>query len=113
MGQLGCPVGRMTAEGRARDRRRAMLVRSDVRELWGDEMPPTEDPPLTIFTDAVALDDQHGSADGLVVQGDGLRLEVLARLLADSLDPAQCLILLPPGLRQRVAGLLREAGGLP
>jgi len=84
-----------------------MLVRSDIRELWGDEMPPTEDPPLTIFTDAVALDDQHGSADGLVVQGDGLRLEVLARLLADGPDPAQRLALLPVGLRQRVAELLR------
>ena len=90
-----------------------MLVRADMRELWGDEMPPAEDPPLTIFADAVALDDQHGTADGLVVQGDGLRVEALARLVGDAPDVAARLAVLPAALRRRVAGLIEETAGQP
>nr|WP_246315342.1 PAS domain-containing protein [Kineococcus aurantiacus] len=44
-------------------------------------MPPTADPTLSIFLDALLVDDERGRDLGLLVQGDGLTREVLLELL--------------------------------
>ncbi|MEW1957591.1 hypothetical protein [Kineococcus sp. NPDC059986] len=90
-------------------RRRAERVRDALETLWGDELPDAPDPVLTVLVDAVAVDDQHGADDRLVVQADGLGYEALARLLADVRSVAT-LNLVPPALRARVAGVLPGAG---
>ncbi|WP_157873699.1 PAS domain-containing protein [Kineococcus radiotolerans] len=59
-------------------------------------MPPTTDPTLSIFTDAVLIDDERGRDQGLLVQSDGLTHEVLLQLLRDA-GPSSWQ-LLPPAL---------------
>ncbi|WP_432563743.1 PAS domain-containing protein [Kineococcus sp. SYSU DK003] len=59
-------------------------------------MPPTVDPTLSIFTDAVLIDDERGRDQGLLVQGDDLTHEVLMQLL-DRAGPSAWR-LLPPAL---------------
>jgi len=86
-------------------RRRAEQVRSALEALWGDELPDSPDPVTTVLVDAVAVDDQQGRDDGLVVQGDGLTYAELARVLADVRPPA-ALHRLPPGLRAHLVRLL-------
>jgi len=86
-------------------RRRAENVRTVLEALWGDELPDSPDPVITVLVDAVAVDDQRGSDDGLVVQGDGLTYLELARVVADIRSPAT-LQRLPPGLRATLARLL-------
>ncbi|WP_380156742.1 hypothetical protein [Kineococcus sp. R86509] len=92
-------------------RHRAERVRADLEALWGDELPEAPDPVLTVLVDAVAVDDQHGVDDRLVVQGDGLGYEALARVLADVRSSAT-LHLVPPALRARLAGVLPPTGRL-
>ncbi|NAZ83476.1 hypothetical protein GTR02_16795 [Kineococcus sp. R8] len=86
-------------------RRRAERVRTTLEALWGDDLPDTPDPVTTVLVDAVAVDDQLGVDDGLVVQGDGLTDAHLARVLAE-VRSAATLEQLPPRLRARLAGLL-------
>ncbi|WP_432564837.1 hypothetical protein [Kineococcus sp. SYSU DK003] len=88
---------------------RAYRIRTALEGLWGDELPGTSDPVLTVLVDAVAVDDQHGADDRLVVQGDDLTYETLARVLADVRDPAT-LRLLPPALRARLRPAVPTAG---
>ncbi|WP_432511123.1 hypothetical protein [Kineococcus sp. SYSU DK001] len=99
-------------------RRRAERVRAVLEALWGDRLPDAPDPVLTVLVDAVAVDDQHGVQDHLVVQGDGLSLQALAAILADVRSGATP-AMVPADLRARLAGLppaaarvvdLREAG---
>lgn len=90
-------------------RRRAERVREALETLWGDELPDAPDPVLTVLVDAVAVDDQQGVADRVVVQGDGLAYEALARVLAD-VRSTSTLHLVPPALRARLAGMLPTAG---
>ncbi|PRY17883.1 hypothetical protein [Kineococcus rhizosphaerae] len=92
-------------------RYRAERVRAALEALWGDELPDAPDPVLTVLVDAVAVDDQHGLDDRLVVQGDGLGYEALARVLAD-VRSTSTLQLLPPALRARLAGALPSAARL-
>jgi len=92
-------------------RRRAENVRTALEALWGDELPDSPDPVTTVLVDAVAVDDQRGSDDGLVVQGDGLSYAELARVLADVRSPTT-LQRLPPGLRAHLARLLPSASRL-
>jgi hypothetical protein len=89
-------------------RRRAERVRSALEALWGDALPDAPDPVTTVLVDAVAVDDQQGSDDGLVVQGDGLSYVELARALADVRSPST-LLRLPPALRAHLATLLPSA----
>ncbi|MEZ0492930.1 hypothetical protein AB2L28_11875 [Kineococcus sp. TBRC 1896] len=90
-------------------RRRAERVRTALEALWGDDLPDAPDPALTVLVDAVALDDQQGADERLVVQGDGLGYEALARVLADVRSSAT-LHLVPAALRARLAGVLPAAG---
>ncbi len=83
------------------DRTRAERVRTELLSLWGDALPPTADPVLSVLSDAVAVDDLHGIDAGLVVQGDRLDLSTLAALVGD--DTAR-VALLPEALRRRLAG---------
>ncbi|MEZ0165241.1 hypothetical protein AB2L27_10775 [Kineococcus sp. LSe6-4] len=92
-------------------RRRAERVKEALEALWGDELPDAPDPVLTVLVDAVAVDDQQGVDERLVVQGDGLGYEALARVLADVRSSAT-LHLVPPALRARLAGVLPTAGRL-
>ncbi|WP_432540416.1 hypothetical protein [Kineococcus sp. SYSU DK002] len=85
-------------------RRRAERVRVVLEALWGDQLPDAPDPVLTVLVDTVAVDDQHGVQDQLVVQGDGLSLQALAAVLADARSSATP-ALVPPDLRARLAGL--------
>jgi hypothetical protein len=89
-------------------RRRAERVRTVLEGLWGEDLPGGPEPGLTVLVDAVALDDRHGTEEGIVVQGDGLGHEVLARLLADVRDPSTRQ-LVPPALRDRLAALAPPA----
>jgi len=75
-----------------------------LQRLWGDEMPPAQDPVQTVMTDAVLADDDHGHARGLVVQSDALSLDVLQQLLCSRGPVQERLLLLPPGLAQRLVG---------
>lgn len=67
--------------------RRAEAVRAAVREIWGDELPPSQDPELTALIDALSTDDDLGRRRGLVVQADGLTVTAL-RALLDASPPA-------------------------
>ncbi|NIZ89826.1 hypothetical protein [Kineococcus rubinsiae] len=87
---------------------RAEGVRAALEALWGDQLPDSPDPVTTVLVDAVAVDDQLGLDDGLVVQGDGLSCAALARIVADVRSPA-VLHRLPPELRARIARLLPSA----
>ena len=89
------------------DRLRAAHMRADLVALWGDDLPPTNDPVLSILCDAVAVDDQFGVAGGLVVQGDRLDVHTLAAVLTAP-DVAARLAALPAGLRERVGRALRD-----
>ncbi|MBB2903202.1 PAS domain-containing protein [Kineococcus radiotolerans] len=73
-----------TPETEQRRQARARGVRDAVYEMWGDDMPPTTDPTLSIFTDAVLIDDERGRDQGLLVQSDGLTHEVLLQLLREA-----------------------------
>jgi alkanesulfonate monooxygenase SsuD/methylene tetrahydromethanopterin reductase-like flavin-dependent oxidoreductase (luciferase family) len=79
-----------------------------LRLLWGDELPPGQDPVQTVMTDAVHIDDEHGRAHDLIVQGDGLTLEVLHRLLRARGPLQDQLTLLPPHLIQRLSARIVE-----
>jgi len=71
--------------------------------LYGDELPLGDDPLLTAVVDAIATDDDGGTRDGLVVQGDGLTRAALAELL-QAAGPGFDASRLPAGLRPRVGG---------
>lgn len=92
-------------------RHRAERVRAALEALWGDELPEAPDPVVTVLVDAVAVDDHHGVEDRIVVQGDGLGYEALARVLAD-VRSTSTLHLVPPALRARLAAVLPTAGRL-
>jgi PAS domain-containing protein len=83
-------------------RRRAEQVRSDLQALWGDGPPPGPDARTTELVDALALDDDHGRRNGLLVQGDAIPFHLLVRLLSTSPVGASVLAELPAGLRARV-----------
>ncbi|WP_432572328.1 hypothetical protein [Kineococcus sp. SYSU DK005] len=88
----------MTTDGR----RRAERVRAGLVELWGEELPPGDDPVVAVLDDALTLDDDHGRADGFVVRGDALALPVLRAVLAAEGGLRERLALLPEELRQRL-----------
>lgn len=92
--------------------RRAAQVRADLVALWGDDLPPTNDPVLSILCDAVAVDDQFGIAGGLVVQGDRLSVTALTAVLTAP-DVETRLAALPPGLRGRVSRALQDGRTAP
>lgn len=91
---------------------RARHVRDLLLELWGDELPPTPDPELTVLTDALALDDR-GRRHGVLTQRDGLTIEVLHQLLRARDPIQQRLLLLPPGLQQQLAEWVAGSSRLP
>lgn len=84
----------------ARDR--ALHIRSTLRELWGDQLPPGEDAVITVLVDGVLVDDEAGSAVGLVVQSDGLAVEVLSEVVWGDGDGPARLARLPESLRNRL-----------
>ena len=88
---------------------RAAIVRAGLRRLWGEELPPGIEPVLKVLVDAVALDDEHGVGEDLVVQSDALTLSTLASLLRSPCAPEERLELLPPLLRRRL--LCTHLGG--
>lgn len=85
---------------------RARTVRSALEALWGDELPPGEDPVTAVLADAVAADDEAGREAGYVVTGDRLGVAELAALLALPGDARERAARLPDGLRSRVEALL-------
>lgn len=93
-------------------RLRAAHVRAELVALWGDDLPPTNDPVLSILSDAVAVDDQFGVDGDLVVQGDRLTVAVLAAALAAP-DVATRLAALPAALRGRVDRALQDGPPQP
>jgi len=60
---------------------RAERVRAFLEEVWGNAMPDSQDPVITVLVDAVAADDLFGAERGLVVQGDGLTYQLLAEVV--------------------------------
>lgn len=82
---------------------RAAHTADGLRLLWGDDLPPGPDPVQTAVVDAVQLDDDRGRTRDLVVQGDGLTLDVLHQLLQARGALQDRLLLLPPDLAQRLA----------
>jgi hypothetical protein len=89
---------------------RATHITNVLRLLWGDELPPGQDPVQTVMTDAAHIDDEHGRAHDLIVQGDGLTVEVLHRLLMARGPLQDQLMLLPPHLIQRLSARIVDAG---
>lgn len=83
-------------------RHRALAVRGLLGDVWGNGMPDTPDPWLTMTTDGIACDDLVGREHGYVVLGDGLALETLAALLRAHPDPVAARAALPPALRNRL-----------
>jgi PAS domain-containing protein len=61
---------------------RAARVLAALRDLWGDEPPPGEDPDLAWLVDALAIDDAHGRESGCVVRSDEMTLTTLAQWLS-------------------------------
>lgn len=84
-----------------------------LEQMWGNEMPPAQDPVQAVMIDAVASDDEQGRDDGLVVQGDGLSLDVLQQLLRAAGSAQERLLLLPPNLTQRLVGRIMNTSTLP
>lgn len=84
----------------ARDR--ALQIRDVLVDLWGEELPPGQDAVVRILSDAVVVDDEAGSAAGVVVQSDGLPVDVLTELVWGSGGSSTRLALLPGGLRSRL-----------
>jgi PAS domain-containing protein len=72
-----------------------------LQSLWGEELPPAPDAWRTVASDAVAVDDERGTRQGLVVQGDGLRHVTLAALVRAAGPRA-------PVLPLRLARLLQD-----
>ncbi|MEZ0493972.1 hypothetical protein AB2L28_17185 [Kineococcus sp. TBRC 1896] len=91
---------------------RALWIRGLLGDLWGDELPPSADPWLTLVQDALALDDEAGRERGCVVYADALHLDVLADVLAEALraHPRRVVLLarLPVVLREPVLRQLRR-----
>lgn len=83
-------------------RRRAEQVRGDLEALWGDDLPPGPDPRTTELVDALALDDDHGRRNGLLVQGDSIPFHLFVRLLSSSPVGEAVLAELPSELRARI-----------
>jgi PAS domain-containing protein len=83
-------------------RRRAEQVRTDLEALWGDQLPPGPDPRTTELVDSLALDDDLGRRNGLLVQGDSIPFHLLVRLLATSTVGQSVLAELPAQLRARI-----------
>ncbi|MGI4895545.1 MAG: PAS domain-containing protein [Janthinobacterium lividum] len=83
-------------------RRRAELVISGLRELWGEDLPPGPEAETVVLIDGLAIDDDQGRQLGLLVQSDAVPLNLLTRLL--SADPGRREILeqLSPRLRARL-----------
>lgn len=98
MGYQSAPGGATAIE------RRAARVVDLLKQMWGDELPPTADPVQSVMTDAVDADDEQGRAGGFVVQGDALTLDVLQQLLHIGGSAQDRLLLLPPDLAQRLVG---------
>jgi len=72
-----------------------------LQTLWGEELPPAPHPWRTALLDVVVADDDHGTRDGLVVQGDGLTHIALAALVRAAGPGA-------PALPSRLALLLQD-----
>lgn len=85
---------------------RARQTITALRDVWGTELPPGPDPTLTVMTDAVAFDDDHGRNLALVVQGDQLPLTAVLALVVGVGTVADRLAVLPPALHARVAPLV-------
>lgn len=83
-------------------RRRAERVLAEMHELWGDEMPPGPDPETTALVDTLAIDDDRGRRQGLLVQGDAVPFHLLTRLMSTSPLGLDVLHELPPVLRARI-----------
>lgn len=83
-------------------RRRAEQVLADLRSLWGDELPPGVDPVTTVLVDSLALDDDQGRRQGLLVQGDAVPFHLLTKLMTTSTIGRDVLEELPPALRARI-----------
>ncbi|WP_432570806.1 PAS domain-containing protein [Kineococcus sp. SYSU DK005] len=94
-----------SSHGERERQARARQVRDAVRQMWGEEMPPTEEPDLSVFDDAVSIDDERGRGRGLVVQGDGLSHQVLADLLSAHPDARR---FLPQELIAQLSPLLQR-----
>ncbi|WP_369070261.1 PAS domain-containing protein [Kineococcus terrestris] len=80
---------------------RAREVADLLRGIWGDDLPRTADPALTLLEDAVAVDDEGGRARRVVVQGDHLSHETLTALLR-LVPAATARQLVPPELLGRL-----------
>jgi hypothetical protein len=91
--------------------RRAAAVREALVGLWGEQLPPGDraDAVALLLADAVLVDDEAGAVEGLVVQSDGLTVDVLARLLGGAAGPG--LALLPEALRRRVQAAYPDDAG--
>ncbi|PRY16872.1 hypothetical protein [Kineococcus rhizosphaerae] len=100
------PVAPRTGDGGEDVLRRARAVRYALEALWGDELPPGEDPVTAVLADAVVADDEAGRETGHVVTGDQLEVSALAELIALPGDARERAARLPGGLRSRVEALL-------
>lgn len=103
-------AGNPVADHVRRARARHLITR--LRDMWGEEMPPTPDPVFSILLDAVALDDEGGREGDLIVQGDGFSYETFAHLVR-LLPPGVADQLLPPDLLHRLKTTLSGKYTLP
>jgi hypothetical protein len=83
-----------------------LAVRAFLGDVWGDELPPSPDPWLTLTQDALAADDQEGRAHGFLVYADAVHLDVLIEVVSQALRSHPCpmstLARLPTALREQV-----------
>jgi hypothetical protein len=56
-------------------RKRTRVVAKKLSALWGEGLPPGEDPYERVAEDALLMDDQKGREDGLIVHGDEVAAE--------------------------------------
>ncbi|WP_432513180.1 PAS domain-containing protein [Kineococcus sp. SYSU DK001] len=84
---MGEPVDHGAGRGEDGRTARAARVLAVLRDLWGDEPPPGQDPELAWLVDALAVDDAHGRENGYVVRGDAITVTSLAHWLTSPQFP--------------------------
>ncbi|MEZ0163326.1 hypothetical protein AB2L27_00955 [Kineococcus sp. LSe6-4] len=91
---------------------RALAARGLLGDLWGDELPPSADPWLTLVQDVLAVDDDAGRERGFAVYADAVALGPLTDVLVEALagHPRAAVLLsrLPVVLREPVCERLAQ-----
>jgi hypothetical protein len=60
---------------------RTARISTLLQQMWGGDLPPGERPFVTVAEDSTRVDDVEGRMDGVIVRGDGVRIEDILIIL--------------------------------